>query len=234
MTYKEIINSVLRRLREGTIKDDWSGDLYTNPDVLAYHKLIGELANDSKKNVEAYHDWQALRQSFNIETTPKVMQYTLGDDYQGAGVSFNILDVINQTTGNTLRQVSNGWMNKKAFPVSKISRGEPTTYALNGISRAVKSREPDFSIDLYPVPEEVQLISVNIVGSQTDLKKADQTIRVPYHPVILGTWARAVSERGEDGGTMANIIAAEFMDALNIAIQLDASNMEYEHDWYRV
>ena len=56
MTYREIINSVLRRLREDTIDSDWSGDLYDSTTVTAYQKLIGELVNDSKKQVESYHD----------------------------------------------------------------------------------------------------------------------------------------------------------------------------------
>ena len=51
MTYREIINSVLRRLREETISSDWSGDLYDSVSVTDYQKLIGELVNDSKKKI---------------------------------------------------------------------------------------------------------------------------------------------------------------------------------------
>ena len=55
MTYREIINSVLRRLREDTIDSDWSGDLYDSVSVSDYQKLIGELVNDStlRENVVA-------------------------------------------------------------------------------------------------------------------------------------------------------------------------------------
>ena len=45
MTYREIINSVLRRLREDTIDSDWSGALYDSVSVSDYQKLIGELVN---------------------------------------------------------------------------------------------------------------------------------------------------------------------------------------------
>ena len=44
MTYREIINSVLRRLREDTIDSDWSGNLYDSVTVSDYQKLIGELS----------------------------------------------------------------------------------------------------------------------------------------------------------------------------------------------
>ncbi len=98
MTYREIINSVLRRLREDTIDSDWSGNLYDSVSVSDYQKLIGELVNDSKKNVESYHDWNALRETFNIKTQSGNMQYTLGDATRGAGVSFKVLEVICQDT----------------------------------------------------------------------------------------------------------------------------------------
>lgn len=232
MTYRQLINSVLRRLREDTIDSDWSGDLYDSNTVTDYQKLIGELVNDSKKNVESYHDWQALRETFNIKTKAGNMQYTLGDATRGAGVSFKVLDVINQTTGTILRQVSTTWLNDKVFPLSNIQSGEPSSYAFNGVSQAGVDREPDFNIDLYPVPIESQVISVNIVGAQKELKEASQVLRTPSQPVILGAWARAASERGEDGGTMASVISAEFGTSVQQAIQLDAGNMEYERDWY--
>jgi hypothetical protein len=231
MTYREIINSVLRRLREDTIDSDWSGDLYDSNNVTDYQKLIGELVNDTKKNVESYHSWNALRESFNVSTTAGNMQYTLGDSERGAGSSFTVLDVINQETGTILKQATNEWMNQQVFPISHIASGEPVYYAFNGISQANENREPDFNIDLYPVPTEAQTISVNIVGAQTELKEAAQVLRVPSQPVILGAWARAVAERGEDGGTISSAISAEASDSLRIAIQLDAGNMEYERDW---
>ena len=232
MTYREIINSVLRRLREDTIDSDWSGDLYDSSTVTDYQQLIGELVNDSKKQVESYHDWQALRESFNVKTKAGNMQYTLGDALRGAGVSFKVLDVICQETGQVLDQVTNDWINTKTFPLANIATGRPTKYAFNGISQASTSREPDFNVDLYPVPDSVETISFNIVGAQKELKEAAQVLRTPSQPTILGAWARAIAERGEDGGTVSSGVAAEARDALNMAVQLDSSNMEYERDWY--
>jgi hypothetical protein len=143
-----------------------------------------------------------------------------------------VLDVICQDTGQILEQVNSEWLNDKVFPLSQISKDNPTYYALNGVSMAGVGREPDFNIDLYPVPTGVQTISFNIVGAQKELKTASQILRTPSQPVILGAWARAVAERGEDGGTMSSAVAAEARDALNLAVQLDSSNMEYERDWY--
>ena len=231
MTYREIINSVLRRLREETIASDWSGNI-NDSTITPYQKLVGELVNDAKKSVESYHNWNALRETFNIQTKVGNMQYTLGDANRGSGVSFTVLDVINQTTGTVLEQVPNDWMNEQVFPITNASSGEPTSYAFNGISQAGTNREPDFNIDLYPVPDAKQIISVNIVGAQKELKEAAQVLRVPSQPVVLGAWARAIAERGEDGGTQQGAVAAEARDALLQALQLDAGNFEYERDWY--
>lgn len=232
MTYREAINSVLQRLRESTIDNDWSGKLNDSKTVTDYQKLIGELVNDSKRSVESYHGWNALRQTFNVKTQAGLMQYTLGDDDEGSGTSFTVLDVINQTTGTVLEQVTNDWLNKQVFPTSNQSSGEPKYYAFNGVSKAGTDREPDFNIDLYPIPDKINIISVNIVGGSADLTKADDYLIIPSPPVVLGAWARAVAERGEDGGTISSAIAGEARDSLNIAVQLDAGNMEYERDWY--
>jgi hypothetical protein len=206
--------------------------LYDSNTVTDYQKLIGELVNDSKKTVESYHDWQALRESFNIKTKAGNMQYTLGDATRGAGVSFKVLDVICQETGQVLEQAPNDWINEQTFPIADIQSGKPLHYAFNGISQASTTREPDFNVDLYPVPDSIETISFNIVGAQRELKTASQVLRTPSQPVVLGAWARAVAERGEDGGTVSSAIAAEARDALNMAVQLDSSNMEYERDWY--
>jgi len=72
---------------------------------------------------------------------------------------------------------------------------------------------------------------VNVVKEQSPLKKATDVLKVPYQPVILGAWARAIAERGEDGGTQSSIVAEEAFNSLNQAIMLDAGNFEYERDW---
>ncbi len=233
MTYREIINSVLLRLREDTIASDWSGNI-NDSTLTPYQKLIGVLVNDSKKNVESYHDWNALRESFNIRLKTGNMQYTLGDALRGSGVTFKVLDVINQNTGQVLQQVANDWMNEQVFPLAQAQSGHPTKYAFNGISQAGATREPDFNIDFYPVPDTAtnnNIVSVNIVGAQKELQEANQVLRTPSQPVILGAWARAIAERGEDGGTQYSAVAAEARDSLLQAVQLDASNFEYERDW---
>ena len=68
MTYRELINQVLIRLREDTISTDWSGAINDSSTVSAYNKVIGALVNDSKRSIESYHDWMTLRETADIAT----------------------------------------------------------------------------------------------------------------------------------------------------------------------
>jgi len=230
VTFREIINQVLIRLRETTIEEDWTGDINESPLISPYQKLIGSLVNDAKIGTEIYHDWTSLRDTFTISTVPGTMQYTLGDAEAGAGTNFKILDVINQETGNSLSQANNNWLNTKVFPVA--ATGTPTYYAINGSSEVVPARGNDANLDLYPVPDTIQDINFNIVKNQETLKEASTVLKIPAQIVVLGAWARAIAERGEDGGTISSAVAAEGREALVMAIQLDAGNTEYEKDWY--
>ena len=68
MTFRELINQVLIRLREDTISSDWSGDINDSTTVSDYQKVIGSMVNDSKRSVESYHDWLVLRETVDIST----------------------------------------------------------------------------------------------------------------------------------------------------------------------
>ena len=72
MTYKELINEVLIRLREDTIATDWSGAINDSTNVSAYHKVIGSLINDAKRGVEERHDWLNLRETVEKSSDKKL------------------------------------------------------------------------------------------------------------------------------------------------------------------
>ena len=90
----------------------------------------------------------------------------------------------------------------------------------------------NLKVDLSPVPTEAHTISFDILKYQADLAEAATVISVPEKPVILGAWARAIAERGEDGGTQSGLMAQEAGEALRQAIIRDSGNTRYETDWY--
>ena len=220
MTYRELINQVLIRLREDTISSDWSGAINDSNTISAYQKIIGALINDSKRNVEGYHDWLNLRETVNISTVAGTKNYNLS-----SGQEIKILDVINNNTGIHLNQVSRNYINTIKYPTDDT--GEPLYYAFNG-----SDSSNNLKIDLSPVPTEAHTLSFDIVKPQSELTLAATILKIPSKPVILGAWARAISERGEDGGTQSSLMAQEANDAIKQAIMLDSGNTQYESDWY--
>ena len=220
MTFRELINQVLIRLREDTISIDWSGDINDSADVSAYHKTIAALVNDAKRSIEGYHDWLNLRETVDITTVNGTKNYNLS-----SGQEIKIIDAINNTSGMHLNQVSRVYINTVKYPTDDT--GEPLYYAFNG-----SDASNNLKIDLSPVPTSAQIISFDIVKYQDDLTTATTVLKVPSKPVILGAWARAIAERGEDGGTQSSIMAQEASEALKQAIILDSGNAQYESDWF--
>ena len=220
MTYRELINEVLIRLREDTIDTNWSGAVNDSSTVSAYHKVIAGLINDSKRHVESRHDWLNLRETVNISTVSGTVNYNLS-----SGQELKVVDSINNTTATQLRQVSRSYLNKQKYPTAPT--GEPLYYGFNG-----SDTSNNLKIDLSPTPIKAETISFDIIKYQDELTSAATVIKVPSKPVILGAWARAIAERGEDGGTQSSLTAGEANEALKQAIMVDSGNTEYETDWY--
>ena len=220
MTYREVINEVLIRLRETPIASDWSGSINNSSTVSDYNKVIGALVNDAKRSIESYHDWQILRETVNITTVADTKNYSLS-----SGQEFKIIDVINNATGNELLQVSRAYLNRERYPTA--STGEPHYYGFNGADSS-----NNLKVDLSPTPNKAETISFDIVKYQDALTNASTVIKIPTKPLILGAFARALSERGEDGGTQSSLAAQEAGAAISQAIMMDAGNTQFESDWF--
>jgi len=220
MTYRGLINQVLIRLREDTIASDWSGDINDSITVSAYQKVIGALVNDAKRSIESFHDWTALRETKDIATVAATKNYNLS-----SGQELQILDVTNNTTGHTLQPVTKHYMNSIKYPTDPT--GEPSYWCVNGVDSS-----GNLKVDLSPIPIAAETISFDITKYQDELTTAATVIKIPHQPVILGAWARALAERGEDGGTQSSLAAEEAAAALRQAIIIDGGHNRYELDWY--
>ena len=220
MTFREVINEVLIRLRETPIASDWSGAINDSSTVSDYNKVIGALVNDAKRSIESYHDWQVLRETVSITTVAGTKNYNLS-----SGQEFKILDVINNATGNELLQVSRAYLNRERYPTA--STGEPHYYGFNGADSS-----NNLKVDLSPTPSKAEIISFDMVKYQDVLTEASTVVKIPTKPLILGAFARALAERGEDGGTQSSIAAQEAGAAVSQAVMMDAGNTQFESDWF--
>ena len=223
MKYVDIINEVLRRLREDQITSEWSGILSSANGPSDYQKMIGDFVNDAKYEIEHYWDWQVLRVTAAISTADGVMSYSL----VGADRDFKVLDVVDTTTGFPLNQMASAELNKRVFPISAIAKGQPTGYGFNGIDANL-----DAVVDLWPLPNSVRQINFNMVKPQDKLQQATTHCYVNEQVVILGAYMRAMAERGEDGGTQVSVAAQEYNNILSRAIQIDSGKTQMENDWY--
>jgi len=223
MTYREIMNEVLRRLREDQLNDDWTGNLSTANGPSDYHKMIGDFVNDAKYEVEQYWDWQVLRVTSAILTETGKMSYSL----VGADRDFKVLDVIDTTTGIHLEQMSSSQLNTLSFPTSSLAVGPPTGYGFNGIDANL-----DTVVDVWPLPNDARQINFNVVKPQDKLQAATTHCYVNEQVVILGAYMRAMAERGEDGGTQVSVAAQEYNNILSRIIQIDSGKTQMENDWY--
>jgi hypothetical protein len=215
MTYLEIINSVLRRLRETEVTDVNESD---------YSKLIGEYVNSVKKEVESAWNWTALSTTLTATTSAGVFNYTLS----GSGSRFRVSDVVNDTQNYMLQPRSVLWMNKR-FLTTDATTGAPYFYSFNGVDGSGDSK-----VDVYPVPDGVYVIRFNVTIPQDDLASNTDVLQIPSEPVIQGALARAISERGEDGGRLSNDQYGLYRSALADEIAIEAGRFPEETIWYPV
>jgi hypothetical protein len=210
MNYLDMVNACLRRLREEEV---------TSVNDTPYSKMIADLVNIVKRDVENMWNWDALRRTMTITTVPGLFNYVLA----GAGNNFRVLDIINDTKDYTLRQRPTKWFDK-AYLTSTVQRAQPEYYNFNGVDD-----DGDGQVDLYPPPDDVYTIRINAVYTEHDLVSDDDYITLYPNLVIEGVIARAISERGEDGGFTEQEQRFRQMAADYIAIE--ASRRPEEITW---
>lgn len=184
MTYLEIVNSVLRRLRENEV---------SSVNETPYSKMIAEMVNDVKREVEDTWNWDVLRTTLTANTANQLFNYVL----VGSGTRFRVLDVINDTSDYVMNYRPTSWFDA-VFLAQNAQNGSPIYYNFNGVDS-----NGDSQVDLFPIPDGVYAIRFNLVLPQADLVNNADVIEVNPQAVIYGTVARAIEERGDDGSLMA-------------------------------
>jgi hypothetical protein len=214
MTYLELVNTVLRRVREKEVP---------SVNATTYSKLIGDLLNDVKDEVEYSWNWNALRQTYIVNTGVNVFNYVL----TGAVSGTQILNAWNETGKTQLLPMSTLYAEK--VYLQDRQEGSPAYYNVNGVDE-----NNNLLVDVYPIPNTNYTLTFNVCTSQPNLVNDSDRLWVPPRPVIEGTVARAITERGEDGGTASSVAEARYNQALSDAIAADASLHPDEVIWVAV
>lgn len=205
MTYLEIVNSVLRKLRENPVTTVGEHD---------YARLIGDFVNDAVSSVEASWDWSSLRDSIVITTIDGQDTYSLTD----FGIRGEIMSVYNVSENQELRQATKAYIVDKQYKTPQ-GKGRPRYWAINGTDS-----NNDSKIVFHPKPDSTSVIDVNVVLRNQRLVEDADTTKLPELPIVQLAFAYALRERGETGGQSAMEQTVTAQNDLANAIALDAGN----------
>lgn len=215
MTYLQMVNNILKRLRENEVATVNSN---------SYSKLIGVLINDAKKEVEDSWDWSALRTTITATTSPATFSYVLSN----SGNNVKVLEVLNDTQDIYLTYRDASWMTRQ-FLLTTPEEGSPIHYSFNGVDN-----DGDTVVDVYPIPDSVETLRFNVIQRTGELESDTDVLSIPSQPVLLLAYAKAIEERGEDGGIGASSAYMTAGRSLNDAISLDAIKHPEELIWQEV
>jgi len=204
MTYLELVNDVLVRLRESTV---------STVGETTYSSLIGKFVNDAKRQIEDAFNWNALSTTVTITTVANTSSYSM----TGAGQKFQVNDAINKTSNVGLSNISFVRMNRN-LNFGTPATGVPAEYAFSGVDGS-----GDTKVELYAIPDAVYTILFDLAVPQAALSSDSTSVKVLDYLVAQSAYARALIERGEDGGTASSEAYALFRGMLSDAIALEGT-----------
>lgn len=211
MNYIQLVNEVLSRLRESEV---------SSVNDNAYSKMIGKFINDSKRMVEDSYNWNALQNTLSATTTTDIFNYVL----VGSGQRFRVIDVLNEDKKIMLTDTPTS--NMTQMLLFSPAKGVPFYYNFNGTDD-----NGDTQVDLFPIPDGVYNIRFNVALPQPIMTVDSTVLKVPYEPVVFLAYAKALAERGEDGGLASSEAYGLYKTSLADAIAIESGRYIEESAW---
>jgi hypothetical protein len=213
-TYLELVNDVLVRLREPTVASVTANE---------YSSLIGKLVNDAKREVEDAWDWEVLKNTFTVSTSANTVSYTL----TGAGFRFRVSEVSNDTSDWFMTYRPAKFFTENLILTTSPLSGAPEYYCPNG-----NDSNGDLMMDVYPKPDGVYTLRFSGFVPEAELTTDSATTKLPKSPIVQLAWAKAIEERGEDGGINVSSQYAVAKQSLGDHISIEAGRRPDETIWY--
>ena len=213
-TYLGLVNDILIRMREPEVST-------VNENTLS--KLVGKLVNDAKRQVEDAYAWNSLTDTLMIETLANTYGYVLNN----SGTRFKVIDAQDITNKTQINAISTRLMSQ--YLLNNMNPGAPMYYNFNGVHTT-----GDTKVDFYPVPSAGLTLYFNLYIPQAELTGDADTLLAPKEPVVLGAFARALVERGEDGGLNSTEAFGLYKSSLADAIAIESSRYVEEETWEAV
>lgn len=205
MTYLELVNAILRRVREQEV---------ITVSQTNYSKLIGDFINETKREVEDAWNWNVLRQTISVTTVSGTSSYAL----TGAGQRAKILDAYNTTGQWFMANASKSYANEQLRVSTPAPVGAPYYYSTNGVDAS-----GDIKVDIIPEPNVAHVLKFDCYVPQGDLTNDTDVLLVDQNAVIQGALMKAIIERGEDGGKGSDLQIDAYRKAVGNAIAIEAN-----------
>ncbi len=215
MTYLDVLNAVLRRLREAPVN---------NSDQTEFSQLIRQFVNETKEEIEHAYEWNRLRHSIMIETAEGEDQYVA----HCIDARTRVLEVWIDD-GEPMRYGKWSFQNRMAL-AHKDLRGKPKYIDRNGVDSTGSQ-----IYQVWPVPDkDGYIITINAIIPQDEYLTTDMDdafVEIPTAPLILGAYLRAVEEEGDDATSRYEFNYKMYQDSLHQAIVADESQHTDENIW---
>jgi hypothetical protein len=208
------VNDVLVRLREPQVDSVTDTTLST---------LIGKFVNDAKRECADAYDWDAFNTSVTVSTTAS--QYT-GYSLTGAGTRFRVTNVLDITDYGSLLATTVDKIERRVYSSASPQNADPSEYAFNGVDS-----NGDTQVMFWPIPVGTNSIRFSLVVPESDMSSDSDTTKLPKEPIVLGALARALVDRGEDGGLSSSECYALAKKALADVVAIELARSPENDAW---
>jgi hypothetical protein len=249
-THLQIVNRLLRRLREDSVATVNGNE---------YSVMLGDIVADAYEEVQDEHEWEGLKHDIVVDIVPGKAVYEIsrkvsdGGDVRNTTVRaatpksevvfledqpqiFLFDDDADDQTNHII------YISPEALKVRKNLDRDDTNIDPQFITwylRPGPTGVPRLYVELYPEPATARVLEMTLwtpdrrlaVDGSTD----SHVILVPDRPVWALALMWALNERGEEIGEPGNLAEQRYNVALSLAIETDIRNYERvgRYDWRR-
>ena len=202
-TFLELTNDVLARLRESSVTSVVNTD---------YSIMIGKFVNDGKVRVENAWNWEAMRTTITLPTIASTSNYVV----TGSGTRQKTISINDTTSKVRLHNRAIQWILDQQ-QLTTVQTAHPVYYSWYG------NNGTDSKIEIFPTPDGVYSLKLNMYVPQVLLTADADIVVVPTDPIVAYAYARALVERGEDGGLSSSEAYALYKSMLSDHIALEGT-----------
>lgn len=233
MTLLQLVNRVLRRLREDEVTD-FTAD---------YTTLIVDFLAEVHAEVLDEHDWSSMDYDVQVAAVASQEEYDLSATIaDGGGVTNGYTpttakSLVRQVEGTPVAYWYDSVSATQSTKIPQVSwekyvdlyKSDTSQEAIQPTVFALRQDGDGFRLALWPTPDastgifEIRFHTPEAVIS-SESSTVSTTVLAPERPLVLGALYLALNERGEELGEPGNIAEQRYYKALAAAKEADQMN----------